>query len=68
MTRTVLGAGDIAVTRPSAASAGAYILVGKMDISKFSNALTRSFHISQAPALMMRERFLEKRALKPRPE
>lgn len=68
MTRTVLGAGDTAVTRPSAASAGACILVEKMDISKFSTVHTRSFQISQAPESMVRENSLKKRALKPRTE
>ena len=34
----VTGAGDTAVTRPRVSSAGDRILVGKMDVSKFTNA------------------------------
>lgn len=46
MTGTVLGAGDTAVTKPSASSARVYIVVGKRDIRKFTNVHMRSFQIT----------------------
>lgn len=46
MTGTIPGAGDTAVTKPSASSAQVYILVGKRDIRKFTNPHRRSFQIT----------------------